>query len=207
MSKSSGGFLTLQSLVDDGYDPLDYRYFLLGGHYRSQLQFSREALDGAKNARKSLGDRIRFLAKKAGGAVPSALPAALPSALPVNVTGGRAFLFLKAFNWALEDDLSCPRALAELWRLLRDTEIAPADALAAAFDMDGVLGLDLAKAAAPDAEKTDGSLVKEIEALIGERAAAKKAKDFAKADEIRDSLKKRGIILEDGPAGTIWRKI
>jgi cysteinyl-tRNA synthetase len=203
MSKSSGGFLTLQSLVDDGYDPLDYRYFLLGGHYRSQLQFSREALDGAKNARKSLGDRIRLLAERTGGAVPPVLP----PALPVSVTESRAALFLEAFNKALEDDLSSPRALAELWRLLRDTEIAPANALAAAFDMDRVLGLDLAKAAAPDAEKTDGSLIKEIEALIGERAAAKTVKDFAKADEIRNSLKERGIILEDGPAGTIWRKI
>jgi cysteinyl-tRNA synthetase len=202
MSKSSGGFLTLQNLVDDGYDPLDYRYFLLGGHYRSQMQFSREALDGAKNARKSLGDRIRLLAEKTGGALP-----APGETLPAGVTGGRAGVFLEAFDKALEDDLSSPRALAELWRLLRDTETAPADALAAAFDMDRALGLDLAMAAAPDAARTDGNLVKEIETLIGERAAAKKAKDFARADGIRNSLKERGIILEDGPAGTVWRKI
>jgi cysteinyl-tRNA synthetase len=174
----------------------------MGGHYRSQLQFSREALEGARNARKSLGDRIRLLAEKAGGAIPAA-----GEALPASVTGGRAGMFLEMFNRALEDDLSSPRALAELWRLLRDTEIAPADALAAAFDMDRVLGFDLAKAAAPGTEKTDGGLIKEIEALIEERIAAKKAKDFAKADGIRNSLKERGIILEDGPAGTVWRRI
>jgi cysteinyl-tRNA synthetase len=202
MSKSSGGFLTLQSLVDDGYHPLDYRYFLLGGHYRSQLQFSREALDGAKNARKSLGDRIRLLAEKAGGALP--VPG---EALPARVTGGRAGVFLEAFNKALEDDLSSPRALAELWRLLKDTETAPADALAAAFDMDGALGLDLAKAAAPAPEETDGNALRQIDALIKERIAAKKARDFAKADGIRNSLKERGIVLEDGPSGTVWRRV
>jgi cysteinyl-tRNA synthetase len=166
------------------------------------LQFSREALDGARNARKSLGDRIRLLAEKAGGALP--VPG---EALPAHVTGGRAGVFLEAFDKALEDDLSSPRALAELWRLLKDTEIAPADALAAVFDMDGVLGLDLTKAAVPDLEKTDENMVKEIDALIKERIAAKKAKDFAKADEIRNSLKERGIMLEDGPAGTVWRKV
>jgi cysteinyl-tRNA synthetase len=202
MSKSSGEFLTLQRLVDEGYDPLDYRYFLLGGHYRSQLRFSREALDGARNARKSLADRVRLLAEKAGGAVPSA-----GEALPEAVTGGRAVLFLEAFNKALEDDLSSPRALAELWGLLRDTEIAPADALAAAFDMDKVLGLDLAKAALQNGAGMDRAGAEEIEALIEERSAAKKAKDFARADDIRRSLKERGIILEDGPAGTVWRKI
>jgi cysteinyl-tRNA synthetase len=58
MSKSTGGFLTLQTLVDAGYDPLDYRYFLLSGHYRSQLQFSYQALGGARNARKSLIDQV-----------------------------------------------------------------------------------------------------------------------------------------------------
>jgi cysteinyl-tRNA synthetase len=202
MSKSSGDFLTLQSLVDDGYHPLDYRYFLLGGHYRSQLQFSLAALDGARNARKSLGDRIRLLAEKAGGALP--VPG---EALPAHVTGGRAGVFLEAFDKALKDDLSSPRALAELWRLLKDTEIAPADALAAAFDMDGVLGLDLIEAAAPDLEKTDENMVKEIDTLIKERIAAKKAKDFAKADKIRNSLKERGIMLEDGPSGTVWRRV
>jgi cysteinyl-tRNA synthetase len=198
MSKSAGGFLTLQSLMDAGYDPLDYRYFLLGGHYRSQLQFSWESLEGAKNARKSLLDRIKTLAEKAG-------------TLPPASSGGDAGTgaCLAAFDKALEEDLSTPRALAELWGLLRDNSLEPAAVLAAAFDMDRVLGLGLREAAAAAREKgpEDEALVREIEALIAERKEAKKARDYTRADHIRQTLKERGIILEDGPAGTLWRRL
>ena len=119
MSKSAGGFLTLGTLIDEGYDPLDYRYFLLGGHYRSQLQFSYPALDGAKNARKSLGERIRALSAQAGGND----PAGQRSGVSAGKAGGKASLYLENFNKALEDDLSTPRALAELWGLLKDTSV------------------------------------------------------------------------------------
>jgi cysteinyl-tRNA synthetase len=190
MSKSAGGFLTLQSLVDAGYDPLDYRYFLLGGHYRSQLQFSWEGLTGAKNARKSLADKVRALADKAGG----------PAQEPVG-----AEKYLDAFNTAIEDDLSTPRALAELWGLLRDNALEPAAALAAVFDMDRILGIGLENAHKESNPVADEALTQEIEGLIAERAAAKKNKDFATADSIRQGLKERGIALDDGPGGTAWR--
>jgi cysteinyl-tRNA synthetase len=211
MSKSSGSFLTLQTLVDAGYDPLDYRYFLLGGHYRSQLQFSYEALDGARNARRSLREKLRVLTEKAGPGAAAVVQAASGGTLPASVTGGKAAIYREAFNRALEDDLSTPRSLAELWGILKDTEVEPADALAAAADMDRVLGIGLAEIiGAVIAEKggeAETGLEQEIAALIAERAAAKKAKDFAKADGIRNSLKERGIMLEDGPAGTVWRRI
>jgi cysteinyl-tRNA synthetase len=198
MSKSAGGFITLQSLIDEGYDPLDYRYFLLGGHYRTQLQFSWESLAGARNARKSLMDRVRALANKA-----DSLPKTDGATL-----GGKAKDYLSAFDTALDDDLSTPRALAELWGLLKDTEVSPAEALAGASDMDRVLGLGLAEEAekrgAHSAEQQEQA--GEIGALIAERAEAKKAKNFARADEIRNSLKDRGIVLEDGPGGTTWRR-
>jgi cysteinyl-tRNA synthetase len=194
MSKSSGGFLTLQSLADAGYDPLDYRYFLLGGHYRSQLQFSYPALDGARNARKSLGERVRVLAEKAGE---------LPNDLSL---AGKAGEYLAAFDKALEDDLSTPRALAELWGLLRDPALAPRDALAAAFDMDRVLGLKLQDAVKKETGE-DPALAAELEKLIAERGEAKKAKNYGRADEIRQILKDRGIVLEDSPSGTTWRRI
>jgi cysteinyl-tRNA synthetase len=198
MSKSAGGFLTLQTLIDSGYDPLDYRYFLLGGQYRSQLQFSWEALDGARNARKSLIDRLRLLSRQAYG--PSAKGKVLDSG---------AGQYLVDFDKALCDDLSTPRALAELWGLLRDTSLSPADALAAAFDMDEVLGLNLAEEARRKSRGSDDdpALTAEIEGLIKERNAAKKAKDYNKADKIRRGLKDKGIILEDTPSGTTWRKV
>jgi cysteinyl-tRNA synthetase len=197
MSKSKGGFLTLQSLVDDGFDPLDYRYFLLGGHYRSQLQFSTESLQGAKNSRKSLVDKVRALADKAGAHSP--LPAACPPS------------YIEGFNTAIEDDLSTPRALAELWGLLKENPASPQEAaeiLAAVYDMDSVLGLRLEEAVKSGGKGSeDGELAREIEELIAKRAEAKKNKDFTTADSIRQSLKEKGIILEDSPSGTSWRKI
>ncbi|MDR0554996.1 MAG: cysteine--tRNA ligase [Treponema sp.] len=195
MSKSSGEFLTLQSLVDAGYDPLDYRYFLLGAHYRSQLQFSYEALDGARNARRSLRDRIRFLAKRAS-------PVWMNRDVPD--PDGKALQYREAFNRALEDDLSGPRALAELWGILRDPEVTAEEALASALDMDRVLSLGVREMAL---EGGGGGEREEIEALIAERGAAKKARDFTRADAIRDALKARGIVLEDGKDGTLWRRL
>jgi len=192
MSKSAGGFLTLQTLVDDGYDPLDYRYFLIGGHYRSQLQFSMESLEGAKNARKSLVDKVRALAAKCD----------VNAAADTEKTAH----YIEDFNKAIEDDLNTPRALAELWGLLKEGAAEP-ETLAAIFDMDRVLGLGLENACKNETQTGDeDSMTHEIEELIAKRAEAKKAKNFADADSIRQNLKERGIILEDGPAGTTWRK-
>jgi cysteinyl-tRNA synthetase len=192
MAKSAGTFLTLQTLVDRGCEPLDYRYFLLGGHYRSQLQFSWEALEGARSARRSLRDRVRALSERAGGKA-------------ADTAGGKAAEYADAFLRAMEDDLSSPRALAELWGLLKDAAVDPADALAALRDMDKILALDL-EADINGKQEENPDQVREIERLIAERGAAKKARDFAQADAIRAALKERGVILEDGPSGTVWRR-
>jgi len=200
MSKSAGGFITLQTLIDSGYDPLDYRYLLLGAHYRSQLQFSFPAMDGAKSARRSLGEKIRALATQAGfsgGAIQ----------LPAVKAEASSAAYLANFNKALEDDLSTPRALAELWGLLRDSSVNPKDALAAAFDMDRILGLSLAEetASQPKSENLSAEMEILVKKSIEERNEAKKAKNFKRADEIRNMLKDKGIILEDSPSGTSWR--
>ena len=198
MSKSTGEFLTLQKLVDSGYHPLDYRYFLLGGHYRSQLQFSWNGLDGARNARRSLLDRVRALSAK------------LESDKSGGTESPAAAKYAGAFGAAIRDDLNTPRALAELWGLLRDASVPAAAALEAAFGMDLVLGLGLRASLGGERQAAD-ILTKEeegeIERIIGERAEAKKARDFARADALRQGLKDRGIILEDGPGGTTWRSV
>lgn len=192
MAKSSGEFLTLQSLVDKGYDPLDYRYFLLGAHYRSQLAFSWESMDSARSARRSLLDRVLDLAEKG--------PAA-----PIASIGPAARARLESFVAAMAEDLATPRALAELWGALRDPELPAPEALALALEMDGILGLGLAGARRAEAAPVDPELAAWIEGLVAERAAAKKAKDFARADAIRAELAAKGVVLADGAGGTAWK--
>ncbi|GHU40731.1 cysteine--tRNA ligase [Spirochaetia bacterium] len=199
MSKSTGSFITLQNLIDAGYDPLDYRYFLLGGHYRSQLQFSFESLDGAKNARKSLLNILKALYDKAGK------PAA--DSLRGGATG-KAAEYIEVFETALGDNLNTPRALSSLWTLIKDNGIPARGIIAAVFDMDTVLGLNLEKIlSAADQTSVDENKKAGIEALVLRRTEAKKAKDFKTADDIRDELKQKGVILEDTPKGTIWKLI
>jgi len=216
MSKSAGTFLTLNDLTEKGYDPLDYRYFLIGGHYRSQLQFSWDSLDGARNSRKSLMDRLKSLAAGAGssGIDFKTLPAENQATFGSPVFSGSTATFdnavqkrLDAFNAALDDDISTPRALAELWGLLKDNAVPPVDALRASLYMDRVLGLKLESALTENREEADPEFAAEIEELVTRRNAAKAAKDFARADAIRNELSQRGIVLEDTKTGTVWRRI
>ncbi len=197
MSKSAGNFLTLQTLVDQGYHPLDYRYFLLGGHYRSQLTFSWESVESAKNARKNVVQRIARLLETSGDY--SADPR----------SNSAVATYLDRFRQAIEQDLSTPRALAELQGMIRDTKAPPEAVCAAVREMDKVLGLQLIEEAI-ELNKASGQARAEsdprIDRLVQERAEAKKAKNFARADEIRNLLKNEGVLLEDSPAGTIWKR-
>ena len=187
MSKSSGEFLTLSVIKEKGYDPLDYRYFCLTGHYRSQLKFSYEALDHARSARRSLADRIRELKGEAE---------------PANVPGEKARAYMDAFDSAMENDLSSPQALSQLHIMLKD-DIPASDKLAAILYMDEVLGLRLSEIEAAGNEKIGGE---EEERLLEERTAAKKAKDYKRADEIRAELLERGFIVRDTPSGPILER-
>ncbi|HPO03811.1 MAG TPA: cysteine--tRNA ligase, partial [Treponemataceae bacterium] len=201
MSKSSGTFLTLQTIIDQGFDPLDYRFFLLGAHYRSQITFSPESMESAKSARKNLVQRIARILETAGK------PESIPDSRELPA-GSPALERLEAFRRHIEQDLNTPRALSELQGLVRDAEIKPGEALAVLQAMDGVLGLKLLESALQSiAEAAPQEGDPRIEALIEERKAAKQSKNFARADEIRNLLKAEGIVLEDSPTGTTWKRM
>jgi cysteinyl-tRNA synthetase len=188
MAKSAGNFVTLQALVDRGFDPLDYRAFLLGAHYRSPLAFTWEALEAARTGRRGLLDRVVQLRAEAPGG-----PAA---------PGAAAAARLAAFAAHAADDLNMPRCLAELWTLLRDSSLPAGDRLGAALDMDGILGLGLAEARAGDVVLDD-----ETQRLLAEREEARRARDFRRADELRAVLRGRGFEVQDGPAGPKVRTV
>ena len=182
MAKSAGTFLTLSGLTDKGYHPLDYRYFCLGAHYRTQLAFSWESMESARSGRKALLERIIQLRAQAGDN--NVEPAS------------KAVQYLADFETHATDDLNMPRCLADLWTLLRDSEVAPRDRLAVALRMDRILDLGLS-----EAREIEVELDEETRALVEQREQARKNRDFKKADEIRASLLARGIEVQDGPKG------
>lgn len=183
MAKSAENFVTLSTLAERGFHPLDYRCFLLGAHYRSPLAFGWDALEAARAGRRGLLERMVQLRAESpeGPAVPA----------------GAAAERLAAFESHAADDLNMPRCLAELWALLRDAAIPAPQRLGAALRMDDILGLGLA-GAKPEEVRLDG----ETQRLLSERDQARKARDFKRADELRAALKERGIEVQDGPDGT-----
>ena len=183
MSKSGGTFVTLQTLRDKGYDPLDYRYLCLTAHYRTQLEFTYESLD---SARKSLQALRRETAQIAAAAQKQ----------PAVVTD-RAAQAKAKFQAAMEDDLNAPKALAVVWEAVRGAELNPAEKVEFLKFADGILALDLF--CAP--EKKPQALPAEIEALVQQRAAARAAKDYQKSDELRAQLAAAGYAVKDTPQG------
>ena len=189
MSKSSGEFLTLPVLVGHGYNALDYRYFCLGGHYRTQLKFSYEALDHAKSARERLNSMVAELKAKAK---------------TESTISEKAESYKDSFFAALFNDLRCPEALAVMWKMLKDNSITEGEKLSLLYSMDKVLGLDLDKIEAKKEEKVGGE---EEWKLVEERKQAKAEKNYQRADEIRKELEERGYIVKDTPQGPILQKI
>ena len=182
MSKSKGAILSISVLKEKGYDPLSFRYMCLGSHYRKQLIFSYEALDQAEATLKKLRNRIQSISSD--GEVDSASYDS----------------YCERFKDALSDDLNTSNALTILYDVLKDEKINGTTKLSLIQKFDEVLSLDLLKE-----EKVDSELVEYIEKKIEERKEAKKNKDFALADAIRDELSNKGIELLDTREGTKYQ--
>lgn len=186
MSKSKGEFLTVSLLEEKGYNPLVYRLFCLQSHYRKPLEFSYEVLDNMTTAYNKLIKKIGEL--KADGSVDE-----------------EAFAgFRNKFEDAICSDLNTSSAITVIYDVLR-SDINDMTKLELIKSFDEVLSLDLLKEHGNDKESSVDSELKEyILAKIEERKAAKKEKDFAKADAIRDELAAKGIQIKDTREGTVW---
>ena len=192
MSKSKGEFLTVSLLESKGYDPMAYRLFCLQSHYRRNLVFNWENLDNAALAYQKLIAKIATL--KDGG----------------DVDGSALEKLKERFAGALNGDLNTSLAVTAVYDVLK-AKCSDATKLAALKDFDRVLSLNLLSAAeklrAQEAEEAAASADPEIDALVAARTAAKKEKNFAQADRIRDELKARGIEIIDTPQGAKWRRV
>ena len=191
MSKSKGEFLTVSLLKEKGYSPLAYRLFCLQSHYRRGLMFSWENLGNAQTAYEKLVSRV------------AALKEGQP--LPEDQAGMEQ---LKAtFKEALDNDLNTSLAVTAVYDVLK-AKISDGAKLQLVYDFDTVLSLGLREAV--ENSKTEAAAPQEgdaeIDALVLARTEAKKAKNFAEADRIRDQLKEMGIVLVDTKEGTTWHR-
>ncbi len=186
MSKSLGNIYVLQELIDAGWLPLSYRYFVFQAHYRKQQNFNDEAIAAADRGYRRLLAQAAEVRDAKGQADEAA--AADPR---------------ERFRAAVQDDLNAPRALAVAGEVARSTTLDPATRRALLLEFDAWLGLDLVMSDPPaEAWESDPR----IDALVAEREEARGAKDFAKADRIRDELAAEGVVIEDTPDGARWKR-
>lgn len=179
MAKSAGEFLRIEALIERGYDPLAYRYLCLTAHYRSQLNFTWDALDAAVTGLDRLRRGVHAL--PAGGTPDAAI--------------------VERFTGAVNDDLNIPKALAIAWDLLRGAAADRAAARATLLQFDRIFGLDL-KAWRPPVE----AIPETVNALAAARAAARAARQWAEADRLRAELHAVGWEMEDRGDGYVLRR-
>jgi cysteinyl-tRNA synthetase len=201
MSKSLGNFFTVRDILEH-YDGQVLRYFMLTVHYRSPLNFSRELMEAAKTSYERIvncAENLRFLLEKASGTMTEEEKA----------IAGQADAYRVRFEEAMDDDFNTANALSAIFELVTfinsHADGASAELLQTMLKelttLTDICGLIPERKVELPAEE-----VAFIEAKIAERKAAKKARDFAKADAIRDELKAKGIILEDTREGVKWKK-
>ena len=191
MSKSKGEFLTVSLLEEKGYNPLAYRFFCLQSHYRKSQEFSFEALDNAQAAFNKLVARVAAL--KEDGDVDEAVVAE----------------HSKKFADVLGNDMNTSLAVTSVYDALK-ADTNDATKIAIINDFDKVLSLDLVNEAKKLNEKQADAPASEedaeIDALVAQRTQARKDKNWAEADRIRDELNARGIVLTDTPEGVKWSR-
>ncbi len=188
MSKSKGEFLTVSLLEQKGYDPVAYRFFCLQSHYRKPLVFSYEALEQAAGTYKKLKKRIAELS--VDGAVDN----------------GAVEEYKAKFVEAVGNDVNTSMGITLLYDVLK-TDLNGATKRAIIDSFDYVLSLDLLKEEVKEAYGVDAELEAFVLAKIEERKAAKKEKNFARADEIRAELLEKGIEIKDTREGVVWSRI
>ena len=187
MSKSKGEFLTVSLLEEKGYNPMAYRFFCLQSHYRKPLEFSWDALDNVVSAYDKLVKRIANLSTDG------------------EVDTAACEEWKMKFAEALSHDINTSSAITVLYDMLK-AELSDASKRVLVQSMDEVLSLQLEKAWEEKEADVDDELASYVEKKIEDRKEAKKAKDFAKADAIREELLAKGIVLKDTREGTFWEK-
>jgi cysteinyl-tRNA synthetase len=207
MAKSAGGAPRLADLTEAGYHPLAYRLFLLGGHYRSQLDFNPEttaAVDAAQATLRRLVARVQPLR-------PLPVVETLADAAAGVQDDPVAQRYLDTIDAAIAADLSTPKILAALQDALRDPAITPDGQRTIVAAADALLGLGLATLDPGDLDRRRavGDLSAEerraVSELVADRTQARNERDWARADQIRAQLDELGVQVTDTPEGPVWQ--
>lgn len=178
MAKSEGDFLRLQTIINKGYSPLDFRFYLLTGHYRSKLQFSWEALDSARNSLNRAKGKISLLKNTDNS----------------ETDNSKSQEYIEQFTDAVNDDLNTTVALSVMWKTLDAIELSDADKIELMKKYDKVLGLELL-----NTEKAE--IPEEIIKMAEERLQVRKENNWPESDKIRDEILAEGYIIKDSQEG------
>ncbi|MGL6105772.1 cysteine--tRNA ligase [Romboutsia sp.] len=188
MSKSSGEFLKLDRLIDNGYDPIVYRYYVLQSKYRKPLVFSYERMEDAKKSLASLKQKVKAIVEDTN--------------LEEEINKEQIAIYKEEFKTHINDDLNIANGFTVLFKVIKDDNLNNKEKLTLIEDFDKVFALELTKV--ENKEEIDEEKVGWVEKLIDERTQARKNKDWAKSDEIRDMLLDSNIEILDTREGTSW---
>jgi cysteinyl-tRNA synthetase len=205
IAKSAGHTLRLADLVEAGYHPMAYRLFLLGGHYRSQLDYTTGALDAAQVTLR------RLVAKVAPLRPLPAVESYTGARVMADQVGKDAVRYVEAIDAAISNDLATPRLLATLQEALRDPDLTTEGLRVIVAAADALLGLRLADLELTEVEQRrpvadlPPEQAEAIERLVAERTQARLEKNWPRADEIRGELDALGVQVTDTPSGPTWQ--